>query len=193
MGGTFDPIHYGHLAAAEEARAVMGLDEVVFLVAGVPPHKQGEPLATAEDRLAMVRQAIASNPQFIESRIELDRAGPSFTADSLEALSGDLGPETDLYLIMGMDSLAEIAAWRRPDRLIELARLVVVRRPGFEADLKALDREIPGIAARTDVIDMPEVEVSSTDLQDRIRKGMPIKYQVPPEVEAYIYENGLYR
>lgn len=141
----------------------------------------------------MVERAIASNPSFVASRIELDRAGPSFTADSLEALAADLGPETDLYLIMGMDSLAEIATWHRPDRLIELARLVVVRRPGYDADLEALDREIPGIAARTDIIDMPEVEVSSSDLQDRIRNGMPIKYQVPPGVEAYIYDNGLYR
>ena len=193
MGGTFDPIHYGHLAAAEEARAVAGLNEVVFLVAGIPPHKPDEPAAPSEDRLAMVERAIASNPSFVASRIELDRAGPSFTADSLEALAADLGPETDLYLIMGMDSLAEIATWHRPDRLIELARLVVVRRPGYDADLEALDREIPGIAARTDIIDMPEVEVSSSDLQDRIRNGMPIKYQVPPGVEAYIYDNGLYR
>lgn len=193
MGGTFDPIHYGHLAAAEEARAVVGLEEVIFLVAGVPPHKQDDPVAPAEDRLAMVERAIASNPHFVASRMELDRAGPSFTADSLEALAGDLGSETDLHLIMGMDSLAEFATWHRPDRLIELARLVVVRRPGYEADLEALDREIPRIAARTNIIDMPEVEVSSTDLQDRIRNGMPIKYQVPPEVEAYIYDNGLYR
>ncbi|MFQ5945620.1 MAG: nicotinate-nucleotide adenylyltransferase [Anaerolineae bacterium] len=192
MGGTFDPIHYGHLAAAEEARAVAGLDEVVFLVAGVPPHKPDEPMAPAEDRLNMVERAIASNSSFVASRIELDRTGPSFTSDSLEALAADLGSETDLYLIMGMDSLAEIGTWHRPDRLIELARLVVVRRPGYEADLKALDREVPGIAAQTDIIDMPEVEVSSTDLQDRIRNGMPIKYQVPPEVEAYIYEKGLY-
>lgn len=190
LGGTFDPIHYGHLAAAEEARAKLGLREVVFVVAGVPPHKLDEEITPAEDRYAMVELAIASNPHFSVSRIDIDRPGPSYTVDTIALLRQKWTEE--IYFIMGMDSLMEIDTWHQPQRLIQLCRLVAVERPGFVPDLERLEAVLPGITARTEIIDMPEVDISSTDLQRRVREGLPIKYQVPPEVEEYIDKHRLY-
>lgn len=190
LGGTFDPIHYGHLAAAEEARAKLGLREVVFVVAGVPPHKLDEEITPAEDRYAMVELAIASNPHFSVSRIDIDRPGPSYTVDTIALLRQKWTEE--IYFIMGMDSLMEIDTWHQPQRLIQLCRLVAVERPGFVPDLERLEAALPGITARTEIIDMPEVDISSTDLQRRVREGLPIKYQVPPDVEEYIHKHRLY-
>jgi len=190
LGGTFDPIHYGHLAAAEEARAKLNLREVIFVVAGLPPHKLDEEIAPAEDRYDMVELAVASNPHFSVSRIDIDRPGPSYTVDTIALLRQEWTEE--IYFIMGIDSLMEIDTWHQPQRLIQLCRLVAVERPGYEPDLERLEETIPGITARTEIIDMPEVDISSTDLQRRVREGLPIKYQVPPEVEEYIYQHRLY-
>jgi nicotinate-nucleotide adenylyltransferase len=190
LGGTFDPIHYGHLAAAEEARAKLNLREVIFVVAGLPPHKLDEEIAPAEDRYAMVELAVASNPHFSVSPIDIDRPGPSYTVDTIALLRQEWTEE--IYFIMGIDSLMEIDTWHQPQRLIQLCRLVAVERPGYEPDLERLEETIPGITARTEIIDMPEVDISSTDLQRRVREGLPIKYQVPPEVEEYIYQHRLY-
>lgn len=190
LGGTFDPIHYGHLAAAEEARAKLNLREVVFVVAGLPPHKLDEEIAPAEDRYAMVELAVASNPHFSVSRIDIDRPGPSYTVDTIALLRQEWTEE--IYFIMGIDSLMEIDTWHQPQRLIQLCRLVAVERPGFVPDLERLEAAVPGITARTEIIDMPEVDISSTDLQRRVREELPIKYQVPPGVEQYIYQHRLY-
>jgi len=192
LGGTFDPIHYGHLAAAEEARAKLNLQKVVFVVAGIPPHKLDEEITPAEDRYAMVELAIASNPHFSLSRVDMDRPGPSYTVDTIQFLRQQWGEDTEIFFIMGMDSLLEIETWHQPQRLIQLCRLVAVERPGFVPDLEGLEAAMPGITARTEIIDMPEVDISSTDLQRRVRQGLPIKYQVPPEVEEYIYQHRLY-
>lgn len=190
LGGTFDPIHYGHLAAAEEARAKLSLREVVFVVAGIPPHKLGEEITPAEHRYAMVELAIASNSHFSASRIDIDRPGPSYTVDTIQLLRQRWVEE--IYFIMGMDSLMEIDTWHQPQRLIQLCRLVAVERPGFVPDLERLEAAVPGITARTEIIDMPQMEISSTDLQWRVRKGLPVKYQLPAEVEQYIYKHRLY-
>ncbi len=192
MGGTFDPIHYGHLAAAEEAWAKLNLQKVVFVVAGVPPHKLDEEITRAEDRYAMVELAIRSNPHFSLSRIDMDRPGPSYTVETIQLLRQQWGEDTELFFIMGMDSLVEIDTWHEPQKLVQLCRLVAVERPGYEPDLERLEETIPGITVRTEIIDMPEVDISSSDLQRRVRQGLPIKYQVPPEVEEYIYEHRLY-
>lgn len=192
MGGTFDPIHYGHLAAAEEAWAKLSLDQVVFVVANIPPHKIGEEITPAKHRYAMVELAIASNPHFFISRVDLDRPGPSYSVDTVRLLKQGWGPDSEIFFIMGMDSLMEIDAWHEPDQLIRLCRLVAVERPGFQPDLEALEAKVPGIAARTVMIDMPAVDISSSDLRRRVREGLPIKYQVPPEVEEYIHGHGLY-
>ncbi|HAL62437.1 MAG TPA: nicotinic acid mononucleotide adenylyltransferase [Chloroflexi bacterium] len=190
LGGTFDPIHYGHLAAAEEARAKLSLREVIFVVAGLPPHKLDEEITSAEHRYAMVELAIASNPHFSASRIDIDRPGPSYTVDTIALLRQKWTEE--IYFIMGMDSLMEIDTWHQPQRLIQLCRLVAVERPSFTPDLERLEAAMPGITARTEIIEMPQMEISSTDLQRRVREGLPIKYQVPPEVEEYIYQHRLY-
>lgn len=190
LGGTFDPIHYGHLAAAEEARAKLSLREVIFVVAGLPPHKLDEEITPAEHRYAMVELAIASNPYFSLSRIDIDRPGPSYTVDTIALLRQQRTEE--IYFIMGMDALMEIDTWHQPQRLIQLCRLVAVERLDFVPDLGRLEAAVPGIAARTEIIEMPQLEISSTDLQRRVREGLPIKYQLPPQVEEYIYQHRLY-
>ncbi len=193
IGGTFDPIHYGHLAAAEEARVKMDLERVLFVVAGMPPHKLNEEVTPVEHRLATVSLAIASNPYFEISTVDVDRPGPSYTVHTISIMQEQMGQETEIFFIMGLDSLAELPTWHQPERLIESCRLVAVKRPGVEIDLAELESSVPGIASRVDIIDMPEVDISSSELQQRVRDGLPIKYQVPEEVERYIMEHRLYR
>lgn len=192
IGGTFDPIHYGHLAAAEEARVRVNLEKVLFVVALNPPHKLGEDVTPVEHRLAMVRLGIASNLHFQISRVDVDRPGPSYTVDTVSLLQEQWGSEAELFFVMGLDSLVEVPTWHQPERLIELCRLVAVSRPGFEVDMEQLEDSVPGISSRVEIIDMPEVEISSSDLQRRVHEGLPIKYQVPEEVESYISKFRLY-
>lgn len=193
LGGTFDPIHHGHLAAAEEARVKLGLDKVLFVVANIPPHKQNEPVTPAPHRLAMVELALSSNPYFEISRIDMERPGPSYTVDTVSLLQKELGTEVEIYFIMGLDSLWQLPTWKDPQRLIQLSRLVAVNRPGYAVDLGELEEKVPGISQRTQIMATPEVDVSASDLQERVRDGLPIKYQVPPAVEEYIYAHNLYR
>jgi nicotinate-nucleotide adenylyltransferase len=193
IGGTFDPIHYGHLAAAEEARVKVELEKVMFVVAGLPPHKMDEEVTPVEHRLAMVELGIASNPFFEISRVDVDRPGPSYTVDTISILREQSGGEAEFFFVMGLDSLVELPSWHEPHRLIQLCRLIAVKRPGFQVDLARLEASVPGISARLEIIDMPEVDISSTDLQRRVREGLPIKYQVPDKVEKYIEEHRVYR
>lgn len=192
IGGTFDPIHYGHLAAAEEARVRVNLEKVLFVVALLPPHKLDEDVTPVEHRLAMVRLGIASNPHFEISLVDVDRPGPSFTVDTISMLQEQWGPDTELFFVMGLDSLVEVPTWHQPERLIRLCHLVAVSRPRFEVDMRQLEASAPGISSRVEIIDMPEVDISSSDLQRRVKEGLPIKYQVPEEVERYIIEHRLY-
>jgi nicotinate-nucleotide adenylyltransferase len=193
IGGTFDPIHYGHLAAAEEARVKVELEKVVFVVAGLPPHKLDEEVTPVEHRLAMVELGIQSNPYFELSRVDVDRPGPSYTVDTMSILQERFGEETELFFVMGLDSLVELPTWHEPHRLVRLCRLIAVSRPGFDVDLAGLESAVPGLSSRLETIDMPEVDISSTDLQRRVRVGLPIKYQVPEHVERYIQEHQLYK
>ncbi|TKJ28918.1 MAG: nicotinic acid mononucleotide adenylyltransferase [Chloroflexi bacterium B3_Chlor] len=193
IGGTFDPIHYGHLAAAEEARVKMDLERVLFVVAGVPPHKLDEEITPVEHRLAIVSLAIASNTHFEISRVDVDRPGPSYTVDTISILQKRWGQDTEICFIMGLDSLVELPTWHQPKRLIQSCRLVAVSRPGVEIEIAELEASVPGISSRVEIIDMPEMDISSTELQQRVRDGLPIKYQVPEEVERYIMEHELYR
>jgi len=192
FGGTFDPIHHGHLVAADEVRARLNLDKVLFVPAGMPPHKLDQDISPTRHRLAMLQLAIASNPGFALSRVDLDRHGPCYTVDTLALLHDEFGPGTQLFFLMGMDSLADILTWRNPERLIRLAQIVVVGRPGFEADVTELDKVLPGAAERITIVDTPLMEVSSSDIRQRVREGLPIRYQVPEAVEAYIRKYGLY-
>jgi len=192
FGGTFDPVHYGHLVAAEEVRYRLRLDKVLFVPAGMPPHKLDHDITPTRHRLAMLELAIASNPGFALSRVDIDRHGPCYTVDTLALLHEEYGPGTELFFLMGMDSLAEILTWKEPERLIRLAQIVVVGRPGFQADVDELDKVLPGAAERISIVDTPLMEVSSGDIRQRVREGAPIRYQVPEAVEAYIRAHRLY-
>ncbi len=211
MGGTFDPIHVGHLAIAEEARESLELDRIVFVPAGRPPHKPAGAVADPERRFVMVQLAIADNPAFAVSRIEIDRAGPSYTVDTVEALAaGDGQPQdtwqagprdgagvddvTELTLILSAETFSELPTWREPERILEAARLAVVPREGYPApDPRWLAKAFPGREARVAYLDGPLVGVSSTDIRERVQAGRSIRYLVPAPVETYIAANHLYR
>ena len=193
FGGTFDPIHIGHLVSAEEARVELELERIVFVPARLPPHKLDHVLSPVEHRLAMVELAIASNPYFAVSRVDIDRSGPSYTVDTIELLRDKWGPGVEIYFIMGSDSLLDILTWHNPQRLIRLCRFAVVSRPGYQVDLDELDDLLPGVASRVQMLNAPELAISSTDIQRRVREGLSIKYQVPGAVEDYIYQHKLYQ
>lgn len=192
FGGTFDPPHIGHLAAAEEARTQLNLAQVVFVPAGAPPHKLGEPVTSATHRVEMISRAAASNPHFFVSLVDVERSGPSYTVVMLRALREQWGPDTQIHFIMGVDSLIDMPDWHRPDQLLGLCRLAVVNRPGYDADLEALEQIIPGISQKVDFVSMPLLAVSSTDLRRRAHRGQTLRYYVPTEVELYIRAAGLY-
>jgi len=191
FGGTFDPIHHGHLVAAEEARVVLALERVLIVPAGQPPHKTKRPITAAEHRVAMVELAIASNPHFVLSRVDLERPGPHYSVDMVTRLRRQLGPG-DLFFIVGMDSLMELPTWHEPERLIGLCYIVGVNRPGYRYDLAPLEKAVPGISRHIMILEAPQLEISSHELQERVRRGLPIKYQVPEAVEEYIQRHGLY-
>jgi nicotinate-nucleotide adenylyltransferase len=194
LGGTFDPIHLGHLILAEQARTRLGLQRVLFVPAGQPWRKVGRRIAPVSDRVAMVRAALAGDPYFEVSLVESERRGPSYTVETLEALHALLGPSVELCFIMGQDALADLPHWRDPARIATLARLVVAVRAGWSAaGLPALERAVPGISTRIEVIPMPQVEISSTDIRHRIAAGVSTRFLVPAAVEAYIHEHRLYR
>jgi nicotinate-nucleotide adenylyltransferase len=184
LGGTFDPIHIGHLIAASEVAGELDLDEVVFIPAGQPWQKSL--YSSAEDRLVMATLAIAEHQRFSVSRIELDRRGPTYSADTLAALSDFYGGRTQFFFILGSDAAAGLSTWRKLDEFTKLAELVVVTRPG-EHNVMSSDAGFP-----MTTVSIPEVDVSSTEIRGRVRQGRPIAYLVPPAVEAYIRANGLY-
>lgn len=190
MGGTFDPIHHGHLVAASEVQARFDLDEVVFVPTGNPWQKAGRKLAAAEDRYLMTTIATASNPRFSVSRVDIDRPGATYTVDTLRDLRRVRGPEADLFFITGADALAQILTWRGVAELFELAHFVGVSRPGIP--LAAHDvAHLP--ADKVTLIEVPALAISSTDVRARVRTGLPIWYLVPDGIVQYIAKRGLYR
>jgi len=190
LGGTFDPIHYGHLVAAEETRHAFGLDSILFIPCGQPYHKPKAPVAGAGDRYEMARLATASNPFFDVSPVEIDRPGPSYTVDTVASLKG-ARPECVLRVILGTDAVEELASWAEPERLLQQCRIVVVSRPG--TPWEDVDRALPrGYAAYVDRLEIPGLHISSTELRARAAQGRPLRYLVPDAVEAYIRERGLY-
>lgn len=192
LGGTFDPPHYGHLALAEAAREQLGLTRVLFVPAGEPPHKPGRPITPAHHRAAMVQAAIADNPAFVLSRVDLDRPGPHYTVDMLALLEQEY-PRAVFFFLMGSDSLVEFPTWRDPAGILRKAVLAVMNRPGYPVDWEALERAVPGIRERVVFVDAPMLDISASDLRRRAREGRSLRYLVPPAVEAYIREHGLYR
>ena len=192
LGGTFDPVHYGHLVIAEDARAYAHLDKVLFMPSYRPPHKPTRSYSSFKHRVRMTELSIAGNPFFELCLIEAKRPGPSYTVDTLRSLHSQLG-KVELYFVVGMDSLVNILNWYKPADLLTLCRLVVAERAGYQVDLETLEAKLPGLRDNLVMIDTPELSISSTDLQRRIGRGLPIRYQVPPAVEDYIREHGLYR
>jgi nicotinate-nucleotide adenylyltransferase len=194
LGGTFDPPHYGHLVAGQEAAERLGLERVLYLPAGQPPHKLDEPVSPLEPRRRMTELAIADNPLFSLSLADCEQAEPSYTVDLLARLQRQLPAQTSLYFIVGMDSLRDLTTWKEPARVLRQCRLVVVRRPGYEPlDLQQLAAEVPGADRRIIILDTPGLDISSTELRARIAAGRSIRYLVPETVRAYIAEQKLYR
>lgn len=194
LGGTFDPIHFGHLLAAEETRSALPLDRVLFAPAGDPPHKQGHSILPVAHRLRMVQLAIADNPAFAICNVDIDRPGPHYTVDTIHLIRSEWGTDAnETFFIMGVDSLAHLLSWHQPGRLIELCRLAVVARPGYRTDLGKLEAALPGINHRLDWVEMPVLGISSSDLQRRVREGRSIRYQVPAAVAEYVVQHKLYR
>jgi nicotinate-nucleotide adenylyltransferase len=193
LGGTFDPIHHGHLVAASEVHHQLDLDRVLFVPAGNPPHKPHRPITPVNHRLRMIQLAIAGRLHFSISRVDVDRPGPCYTVDTLRLLRAAWGSEPALLFIVGVDSLTEIVTWYQPQSLLELCELAVVERPGVLVDPASLERELPGISSKIHWIRMPGLEISSSELRARVREGRPISYLVPAPVERYILEQGLYR
>lgn len=193
LGGTFDPIHLGHLMVAEEARVLLELDQVIFIPAGRPWFKSRQHVTDVKHRLAMVECATAANPYFSVSEIETTRSGPTYTVETLKELRGKYSPEDEFFFIIGVDSLREVDRWQHPEQLFEMATLVGVSRPGHEDfDPASLDAITPGASDKVVMLDGPLVEISATDLRHRVATGVSIRYRVPESVEAYIREHGLY-
>lgn len=192
LGGTFDPIHLGHLIVAEAAYDALALDWVEFVVANDPPHKPEDSVSPADIRVEMVRRGIAGTPHFRENLTELDRTGPSFTAETLRRLRASR-PDDSFHFIVGGDSLRDLRKWRQPDEVLGLARLAVIDRPGAEYDLDAIAAELPAVLTRVDFVPAPMIDISSTDLRNRAREGRSIRFQTVDPVRAFIDQMRLYR
>jgi nicotinate-nucleotide adenylyltransferase len=188
MGGTFDPVHHGHLVAASEVAARFELDEVVFVPTGQPWQKSARQVSPAEDRYLMTVIATASNPRFSVSRTDIDRPGPTYTIDTLRDLRAERGADVELYFITGADALAQILSWRDCDQLMTLAQLVGVTRPGHPLT------DPPGVPpGRVHLLEVPALAISSSDCRERVRLNEPIRYLVPDGVVQYIAKRALYR
>ncbi len=194
MGGTFDPPHMAHLIIAELARDRLELDKVIFIPAGDPWMKSARKVTSADKRVNMVSLAIASNPAFSLSSIEVDRPGPTYTVDTIEQLSGEVGHDAGIFLLLGWDSVTDLPSWKAPYRISKMARIVAFPRPGFtKPDPAELGKVMPGIDQRILLMDEPNLSISSTCIRQRAREGKSVRYLVPETVGQYIIENDLYK
>jgi nicotinate-nucleotide adenylyltransferase len=193
FGGTFDPPHYGHLAIAEEAAEQLGLPSVLWVPTGQPPHKPSAPVSPAAHRVRMAALAIADNPRFRLSCVDVERPGPSYTVDLLALLHAEHGAATELYFVCGMDMLASFLTWHEPAGIIAQCQLVAITRPGYPpVDVTALETALPAARGRVHLLRAPGLDVSGTELRARVAAGRSVRYLVPPAVAAYIAEQGLY-
>jgi nicotinate-nucleotide adenylyltransferase len=189
MGGTFDPIHHGHLVAASEVASRFALDEVVFVPTGQPWQKDDRTVTAREDRYLMTVIATASNPRFTVSRVDIDRPGPTYTIDTLRDLRTERGDDVDFFFITGADALAQILTWRGVEEIFDLAHFVGVNRPGHDLDEPPTDKVPKG---RLTLMEVPALSISSTSCRDRVLAGEPIWYLVPDGIVQYIAKRGLY-
>ena len=193
-GGTFDPIHHGHLIVAEQIRESMGLDKIIFIPSGTPPHKDNKRITPAEHRYRMAELAIGTNPHFEISRIEVDRAGSTYTVDTLTELKALYGEQPGLYFITGADIIPELQTWRHFERLFTLCDFIAVLRPGYKKDgfLREIENLKTSYRAKIHIVDAPLIGISSTIIREQVKGGKSIKYLVPESVENYIHEKRLY-
>ncbi len=193
LGGTFDPVHRGHIMIAEETRNQLELSEVIFMPAAQTPLKEYGRISAIEHRVQMVRLAIADYPYFRLSTMETERPGPSLTADSFVVMRYMLGPDDELFFIIGLGSLAQFPLWKDPSRIIQASQLVAVSRPGYSLpDLNSLEAAVPGLSRRLIVLDKPEIDISATEIRERVARGLSVRHLVPEAVADYIEQNGLY-
>lgn len=191
-GGTFDPIHIGHLAIAEEARCALGLRQVLFIPAAHQPLKGTAPGALPEQRFAMTHLACADNSAFVPDDLELHRPPPSYTVDTLEQLQRRYGSTVELWLVLGADAARTLPHWRRVADILAVAYVVIVGRPGYRLDQTALETALPALVGRYALLDGPGLEISSSDIRRRLTTGRPVRYLLPEPVRLYIAEQGLY-
>jgi nicotinate-nucleotide adenylyltransferase len=192
LGGTFDPIHIGHLILAEEAWFQLDLDTIYLVPAGDPPHKRDRRLSPVEHRINMTRLATADTEYVHVSRLDADRPGPHYTADMVRLLRLQTGNQADLFFLMGMDSLRDLPTWHEAQWLVENCTLVALTRHDVTLDWAALEAALPGVQRHVIILDMPEMEIASHAIQERVRRGQPIRHQVPAAVEAYLRAHNLY-
>ncbi len=193
LGGTFDPIHMGHLIVAEEIRGQLDLAEVLFVPAGEPWLKTNNSISSAEHRVQMVRLAIADEPAFKLSTMEIERAGPSYTIDTIAQFNSQMGAGDKLFFILGWDNLMQLPQWREPSRLVQMCSLVAVPRVGYPSpDLNTLEAAIPGLSQGVILLHTPQIEISSSEIRSRVARGLSIHHLVPEPVEKYIREHNLY-
>jgi nicotinate-nucleotide adenylyltransferase len=194
FGGTFDPIHLGHLAVAKSIHTTLNLDKVIFVPAGQPWMKAGTPVSPVNDRVEMVRLAVARRKAFELSTVEADRPGPSYAVDTMDALRRQLGAGSDLFFLLGSDALKDIAEWREPQRLMKLCQLAAFARPGCRPlRIEALEAAVPGITKRVVFVKVPQLDIRATDIRRRVAEGRSVQRLVPRAVERYILEHELYR
>jgi len=193
LGGTFDPVHNGHLKVAETVKKKLGLQNVIFVPAGQPWMKADRTITPVEQRVEMVRLAIAGHTDFELSLSEVNRPGSTYTVHTIREFRSKFGEGAEIYFIIGRDGLWHLSQWRSVRQLVKLCRIAVVPRPGFSLpDMDAMEREIPGLSASVLLLDKPEIDVSATDIRRRVARGIPWKTLVPPAVAEYIKANSLY-
>jgi len=194
MGGTFDPIHYGHLVAAEGARYEFDLDKVIFIPAGQPPHKPNVKLTDPWRRYEMTKLAVVSNPFFEVLPIEINRPGPSYSIDTVQEVSC-LYPESQIFFITGTDAVAEILSWKNVEQLLSICQFIAATRPGYKLDemWKKIESLPQDLKSKIFCLEVPALAISSTDIRQRVQDGRPIKYLLPEPVEEYITSNSIYK
>lgn len=193
MGGTFDPIHFGHLVTAEEALVQFNLDRVLFMPTGQPVLKSGQKVTSAEHRYLMCVLATASNPDFEVSRMEVDRPGMTFTVDTLTALRDEMGPSAELFFITGADAVWDIVGWKDAEKVADLATFIAATRPGYDLDAARRSHEAAMTRFRVEYVEVPALAISSTDIRLRVARRRPIRYLAPESVVSYVIKHGFYR
>lgn len=194
FGGTFDPIHLGHLAAVQDAADSLSVDRVLFVPNSHPPHKTTVPVSAAGDRVEMVRLSVADNPSFELSLVEFEREGPSYMLDTLRVLRSRLGTGTDLVFLAGCDALPQLHTWHRPGELLDEFNVVIMDRPtGSDVPWEEVERRFPSIRRQVQLVHVAQLEISGEDIRRRVSGGCSIRYLVVPAVERYIHDRGLYR